>query len=82
MEMSSDTNRDYLVWDDEKTRKLDMYLEAGNELARGSGAPVPIRTQKDSDFDLFTIYDCSGEHGSECDNVFTPENLKIIKKHT
>ena len=42
---------------------------------------IPLQTQSMSDWDFLVIYDCSGEDDSDCDNVFSPENLKTIKGH-
>ncbi len=81
-EMAPDTDRDFLVWSDKRTINYDMYFAALEELSMSTGdSEVPLRTQKMSLWDFLVIYECSMEGVSECDNVFSPENLRTIKAH-
>jgi len=73
-EMDDQSDREFMVWDDIRTLRIDSKLEAQKEIQRAEEGMKSVRSQEMDEWNMNVIYECDG-----CDNMFTREKLLEIK---
>jgi len=71
--MTESSDREYLVWGDERVKNFDLRNEAWEDLDEDvAGAQQALQTNKVSDWMMHIVYYCDED---EC-NMLTLENFK------